>query len=305
MAGYSSEMSNQVSTSYRHASPTVTSSHPIQQAHNFRASQSVEQQCARAVPLNKNQQLLVMYDHAMVCKEACGLPFCEKLKKLLGHAVQCNSVQCTRSCMLTQKVIKHFKACYDPGCAQCGPVKKLVSRRNAQIDNEHSMRHDLSADEPEPKRFKTDQPNGMLVGVNTGLEKEVDAKVVSGEQSVKELRAESYKDLGCAVNEVTKEPQIKSVKKFYSLVDNSVTIKPSVKSAMDEILTKEVQVETDKLTVQSSSLVTPASEAAASTSTPNNFREFRTEAANSQLKGTFLLEQIAIPIQSFKLSSIF
>jgi hypothetical protein len=47
--------------------------------------------------------------------------------------------------------------------------------------------------------------------------------------------------------------------------------------------------------VQSSSLATPASAAAApaaSTSVPNNFREFQTEAANSQLKGTiFLLEQ--------------
>jgi TAZ zinc finger len=246
MAGYSLEMSSQVSTSYKHASPTVTSSHLIQQAHNFRASQSVDQQCAREVLLKKNQQILVMYDHAMVCKDACGLPFCEKVKKALEHAVQCDSVQCTRSCMFTKKVIKHLKACYDHGCALCEPLKELVSRRSAQIDNEHSMRHDLSADEPEPKRFKPDQPNGILGGINAGLEKLVDANVVSGGQSVKELRDKSYKDLGCSVNEATKEPQIKSVKKYHSLVDNSVTMKPSVKSAMDEMLTKEVRVETDK-----------------------------------------------------------
>jgi TAZ zinc finger len=183
----------------------------------------------------------------MVCRknEACGLPLCGKLKKLLEHAVQCNSVQCTRSCIVTQKVIKHFKECCDPGCVLCGPVKEIVTKRSAQIDDEHSKRHDLSAsDEPEPKRFRADHPNGMLGDVNNGLEKEVDAKVVFGGQSMKELKAEStYEELGCSVNEATKEPQVMSVKNVDSFVDSSVTMKPG---AMDEMSAKEVQVNTDK-----------------------------------------------------------
>lgn len=174
---------------------------------------------------------------------------CARLKKSLEHAVQCDNAHCTRSCLITQKVIKHFKACRDPRCALCGPVKEIVSKRGAKIDNEESKRHDLAvSDEPEPKRVKTDQPNRMLGDVNTDLKKEDDTKIASDGEFAEELRAESLtdKELGCSVNEATKEPKVKSVKDVCSFVNNAPTTKPGIKSTMDEMLAKEVKMKTDK-----------------------------------------------------------
>lgn len=208
MAGNSTEMSSQVLTSYDHASPVINSSYHHQQAHRLRVDQLVDQQKARAIQLKKNQQLLLMYHHAMVCrkKEGCGLPMCSKLKKTLEHAVLCDNANCTRSCLITQKVIRHFKLCHDPRCVLCGPVKESV--RSAKIDHEESEKHDsLASDEPGPKRVRTDQPD-----VSTDQKKENEAKLVSDEKSVEELRVESVTDmeLGCSIKSA-KELRAESV----------------------------------------------------------------------------------------------
>ncbi|XP_078148849.1 putative histone acetyltransferase HAC-like 3 isoform X1 [Carex rostrata] len=241
LRGNSTEMSSQVLTSHDHASPMINSSYHHQQAHRLRVDQLVDQQKARAIQLKKNQQLLLMYHHAMVCrkKEGCGLPMCSKLKKTLDHAVLCDNANCTRSCLITQKVIRHFKLCHDPRCVLCGPVKESV--RGAKIDNEESEKHDsLASDEPGPKRVRTDQPD-----VSTDRKKENEANLVSDEKS-EELRAESVTEMElCCPVKSEKEFRAESVTcvELDLSVNNSVK-KTGVKSTADKALAKEARVKT-------------------------------------------------------------
>ncbi|KAJ4770380.1 histone acetyltransferase of the CBP family 12 [Rhynchospora pubera] len=243
------EISSQMSTSCNHASPTITSSYPSQQPHSFRVNQSVEQQNARSILVKKQQQLLLGYNHAMVCrkKETCGIPQCPKLKEELEHAAHCDGVSCTRArnCSPTQKMIRHFKACHDLRCPVCGPVKEFISRRSTRINDSESKRQDFPAsDEPGPKRVKTDQSDRMFCDISNDLKKEPEAKVVSDGESAKEFRVESVtnSELDCSANEAKKEPKLTLVKNINSFVNHGGDKTP--KSATDELLAEEADLKT-------------------------------------------------------------